>query len=107
MGEVARYITIDPAAASRVVDRLVGKGLISRGVDPGSRRRVPLRLTPAARALVPELVALADANDAAYFGALTSRQRQELLVLLRSLSAPRSPGPNPDKQHPPRDGEQS
>lgn len=85
VGEVAKFIETDVAAASRLVDRLVDKGLVERGTDPASRRRVPLVLTTAARDLVPALIELADENDAAYFGALTETRRRELVALLKSL----------------------
>lgn len=87
VGGIAGFIETDIAAASRLVDRLVDKGLVVRQVDPTSRRRVPLALTPAARKLVPVLVDLADENDAAYFGSLSPDQRDQLVALLQSLLA--------------------
>jgi DNA-binding MarR family transcriptional regulator len=81
----ARLIGIDPGAVSRLVDRLAGKGLMIRHPDPASRRSIQLALTPAGRALVPELIAIADANDAAYFGKLPPAQRAQLVQLLRQL----------------------
>ncbi len=82
---VARFIGIDPGAVSRLVDRLEGKGLMTRHADPASRRSTQLALTPAGQALVPALIALADANDAAYFGQLTPAERTALVQLLRQL----------------------
>jgi DNA-binding MarR family transcriptional regulator len=82
---VARFIGIDPAAVSRLVDRLAGKGLMTRHADPASRRSLQLTLTPAGQALVPALIAIADANDAAYFGQLPLAERTALVQLLRQL----------------------
>jgi DNA-binding MarR family transcriptional regulator len=85
VAEVARFIETDAAAVSRLVDRLVEKGLVARSADPASRRRVLLALTPAAAGLVPALVELADQNDAAFFGTLPPAQRAELAGLLQRL----------------------
>jgi DNA-binding MarR family transcriptional regulator len=82
---VARLIGIDPGAVSRLVDRLAGKGLMTRHADPATRRSTQLALTPAGRALVPDLIAIADANDAAYFGQLPPAERTALVHLLRQL----------------------
>jgi MarR family transcriptional regulator, organic hydroperoxide resistance regulator len=82
---VARLIGIDPGAVSRLVDRLAGKGLMTRHADPASRRTIQLALTPAGRTLVPDLIAIADANDAAYFGALPDAERAALIGQLRRL----------------------
>lgn len=81
----ARLIGIDPGAVSRLVDRLAAKGLMTRHADPASRRSIQLALTPAGRALVPDLIAIADANDAAYFGRLTPADRAALVQVLRQL----------------------
>jgi MarR family transcriptional regulator, organic hydroperoxide resistance regulator len=81
----ARLIGIDPGAVSRLVDRLAGKGLMTRHADPATRRSTQLALTPAGRALVPDLIAIADANDTAYFGQLPPAERAALVQLLRQL----------------------
>lgn len=85
VGDIAKFIEVDVAAVSRVVDRLSEKRLVERTVDPGSRRRMPLKLTTAGRKLVPTLIAIADENDDAYFGALSTERRGELVTLSRSL----------------------
>jgi DNA-binding MarR family transcriptional regulator len=83
--EVARYIAIDPGAVSRLVDRLAAKGLMTRSADPSSRRRVRLGLTEAGRALMPDLIRIADENDDACFGVLSRAERAGLIRLLRQL----------------------
>ena len=94
--EVARYIAIDPGAVSRLVDRLAAKGLMTRSADPSSRRRLQLGLTEAGRALVPDLIRIADENDDAYFGVLSPAERAGLIRLLRQLL----PGRLPLASHP-------
>jgi len=83
--EVARYIAIDPGAVSRLVDRLADKGLMARSADPASRRRLQLSLTEAGRALVPDLIQIADENDEAFFGTLPVRDQAALMRLLQDL----------------------
>jgi DNA-binding MarR family transcriptional regulator len=83
--EVARFIGIDPGAVSRLVDRLAGKGLMTRSADPASRRRLRLNLTGAGRELVPDLIRIADENDEMFFGALPPGERAGLMHLLQRL----------------------
>ena len=86
--EVAQFINIDPGAVSRLVDRLVAKGLMARLPDPSSRRRLQLSLTPSGQALVPVLIRLADENDAIFFGGLSAEERTGLMKLLQHLLPP-------------------
>jgi DNA-binding MarR family transcriptional regulator len=72
-------------AISKLADRLLGKGLVARSPDPVDRRAQTLALTPAGAALVPRLAALADENDAAFFGILDPAERDSLTQLLRKL----------------------
>lgn len=83
--EVARFIGIDPGAVSRLVDRLAGKGLMTRSADPASRRRLQLSLTDAGGELVPDLIRIADKNDEVFFGALPPGERADLMRLLQRL----------------------
>jgi DNA-binding MarR family transcriptional regulator len=84
--EVARYTNNDPAAVSRLVDRLISKDLLTRTADPDSRRRLLLALTPSARRLVPTLIAIADRNDEQFFASLEAAQREQLHGLLQELT---------------------
>ncbi len=62
--ELAREMSIDAGAMTRLVDRLVAKGLIERARSETDRRVVNLRLTPQgdeAAAHVPDV--LADVNN--------------------------------------------
>jgi DNA-binding MarR family transcriptional regulator len=89
--EVARFVDIDAGAVSRLVDRLVGKGLMERSPDPASRRRVTLSLTPEGRALVPDLIRIADENDAEFFAGLAPAEKAALMAVLRRLTPRRDP----------------
>ena len=49
MGELHRHVLLSQPALSRMVDRLVDRGLVARCPDPADRRGVRLRLTDAGR----------------------------------------------------------
>lgn len=73
-------------AITRLADRLVAKALVARRASPDDGRAQTLALTPAGAALVPELAALADENDAEFFGQLSQAERARLEALLRRLA---------------------
>jgi len=83
--EVAERIGMTRGGISKIVARLEAQSLLDRTVDEADRRRQGLALTRTGRALVPRLAALADANDEAFFGALSSTERKTLDRLLRRL----------------------
>lgn len=70
-------------AISKLADRLVAKGLVARS-DTGGRGQI-LALSPAGRAKVPVLAALADVNDADYFGVLSPDDQAALRRILLTL----------------------
>ena len=72
-------------AISKLVDRLVGKALVTRTTDQRDRRYQELAITAAGRALVPELAALADQNDAEFFGHLTAADRAAMTRIMRDI----------------------
>jgi DNA-binding MarR family transcriptional regulator len=72
-------------AISKLADRLIAKSLVARAADPDDGRAQTLSLTPAGRALVPKLAALADANDSEFFEHLAPDDRAALLRILRGI----------------------
>ena len=72
-------------AISKIIGRLEAKGLAHRSTDAADKRAQHIALTPAGRALVPRLAALADANDAYFFGVLSEEARATLSQTLRHL----------------------
>src|SRR5271166_3053386 len=74
--ELATRLGMTRGAISKLADRLVAKSLLTRtSNDAGDRRFQALALTPAGRALTPELAVLADQNDAEFFDHLEPEQR--------------------------------
>jgi len=72
-------------AISKLVDRLVAKSLLTRIPGKQDRRYQDLELTAAGRALVPELSALADQNDAEFFGHLKPADRAIIERIMKDI----------------------
>ena len=83
--ELARRMGMTRGAISRLTDRLAGKELMKRTADKDDRRYQALELTAAGRALVPELSALADQNDAEFFGHLASADRDSMMRIMQDI----------------------
>ena len=47
VNDLSRHMGVTPATMSLAIDRLEDKGYVQRARDPGDRRRVLLRVTPA------------------------------------------------------------
>jgi DNA-binding MarR family transcriptional regulator len=84
-GLVAERTGMTRGTASKLVDRLVEKKLVTRRERSGDRRFQDIALTPAAHRLVPTLAAIADRNDEKFFAPLTRGERDALLATLQKL----------------------
>jgi DNA-binding MarR family transcriptional regulator len=76
---------MDVATVKGVVDRLAKRGLAVTSADPDDRRRVVVSLTPVGRQLYAASAARASRVTEETLEALTSREREQLLGLLRRL----------------------
>lgn len=83
--ELIRTLGMTKGATSKVMSRLEEKGLIERRLADGRAREQSLGLTAKGNALVPELAALADANDAHFFGHLSAAERDALAQAMQAL----------------------
>jgi DNA-binding MarR family transcriptional regulator len=83
--DLAIKVGVDLGALSRMVERLVSHGLLTRNPKPGNRREVEIELTRTGRALVPNLAREADENDEAFFRPLSATQRDSLLKTIKLL----------------------
>jgi DNA-binding MarR family transcriptional regulator len=72
-------------AASKLIDRLAGKKLVSRQERTDDRRYQDIELTAAGRRLVPTIAAIADQNDEEFFKALSVREHAALVATLKKL----------------------
>lgn len=84
-GVIAERIGMTRGGVSKLVDRLVGKELITRTDRTDDRRFQSIALTTGGRRLVPQLAALADQNDEEFFGPLSSKERAALLASMKKL----------------------
>jgi DNA-binding MarR family transcriptional regulator len=84
LNEAARLVGVDKSTLSRMVERLVQRGLATRS-EGRDRRSVGLALTAAGKKMVLQSAKLADENDEAFFHTLSSRQREEFLSTIKQL----------------------
>ena len=82
LASVAQGLGVHPSNATRRCDKLVEAGLIHRSEDPGDRRNLILRLTPAGRALVANMAAQRRAAIENVLGKMPAPQRRDLLPAL-------------------------
>ncbi|HEY1838159.1 MAG TPA: MarR family transcriptional regulator [Rhizomicrobium sp.] len=83
--EIAARMGMTRGAISKLTDRLVQKEFVTQAPGKGDRRYQVLRLTAAARALVPKLAALADQNDAEFFGHLKPGERATIETAMKEI----------------------
>jgi DNA-binding MarR family transcriptional regulator len=82
---LAGMIGMTRGAVSKLADRLAAKALATRTASEDDRRYQSLALTAKGRALVPKLAALADENDAEFFGHLAAADRRRIEVVMRDI----------------------
>jgi len=83
---LAEEMGMTRGAITKLADRLAARSLLVRQASPEDGRAQTLALTPEGEALTPQLAALADQNDAAFFGALSEAERATLERLLRRVA---------------------
>ncbi len=82
---LAEKLGLTRGAISKLADRLIDKGLIAREDSRDDRRAHRLALTRKGNDLVPKLAALADRNDAEFFGDLTADERATVERVLKAI----------------------
>jgi DNA-binding MarR family transcriptional regulator len=85
--EVVASTRTHKSTISRAVAALERRGLIERQGSRDDGREMVLKLTGDGKRLMGEILPLVRAEEAALTGALSARQRKELLDLLGSLEA--------------------
>lgn len=84
-GELTRFVGVDGAAITRLLDRLEAKGLVAREPHASDRRAVMIRLTDAGRRLTPQIVAISREENERFLEALNMEEREQFLTLLHQL----------------------
>jgi DNA-binding MarR family transcriptional regulator len=82
---LAERLGMTRGAISKLADRLAAKALIARTADRNDGRSHRLALTAKGRRLAPHLAALADANDAEFFGHLSTGERAAIEAAMRDI----------------------
>lgn len=84
---VADALGMTRGAITKLADRLIAKALVTRRPSADDGRAKTLALTAKGTKLVPELAALADENDAEFFGALSAADRKALERMMKRMAA--------------------
>ena len=86
IGDVADFLAVSNAAASKAVDRLVRRGLLRRTEAASDRRAVELSLTPEGRTLLAQYEAATNQVLKDVFGSLPQDKLEETANFLDDLS---------------------
>lgn len=70
---------------SKLADRLIARGLVTRTRSETDRRSQQLELTDSGHALVPVLAAIADRNDEDFFVSLTPAEQAGLKRMMQRI----------------------
>lgn len=84
---LADRLAVNPSTALRMSERLVAAGLVSRRVNPESRREVLLRLTSAGREIVDEVIGRRRSEIAAIIARMSAHDRAGVVQALRAFTA--------------------
>jgi len=87
LADLAGALNVSPSTATRMCDRLVRKGLISRTRDDLDRREVNLEVTAAGRATVMDVINRRRSEVCSLLTSIPLGSRRELVDSLRLLSA--------------------
>lgn len=83
-GDLVGQTMVTTGAITNRVDRLAERGLVERA-SASDRRKVIVRLTPAGREMVEQVVGTHLATEQAILAPLSARQRNELVRALRAV----------------------
>ncbi len=83
---LAQVAGMSKGAVSKLIDRLEGKGMVSKSILLADRRQHSIELTSEGEALVPVLAGMADQNDEEFFGQLPPELRENLLVAMKEVA---------------------
>jgi len=84
--QVATLTGLTRGAVSKLIERLLSKGLVTRKESKEDRRYQVIALTREAKGLLPKLAKIADENDAYFFSPLTLEEKRILSKLLIKLA---------------------
>jgi DNA-binding MarR family transcriptional regulator len=86
VSDVADFLGVTNAAASRSIDRLVQRGLVERSISVEDRRAVDLALNPDSEALLERFAEVRDAELLRLLGHVPTDKLERVTALLDELS---------------------
>jgi DNA-binding MarR family transcriptional regulator len=87
--QLAESLGMTRGAISKLVERLTVKKHVVRKTSKDDQRYQTVGLSPSGRKLVPVLAGLADENDSAFFGHMSSEQFAAFVQLLKNIVSTR------------------
>ncbi len=87
VNDLAAHLGLTLGAASQLIDRLLGMGLVTRGETPGDRRVRQVELSEAGRQLVKDSITARERWMEGLTGALSAAERETIAAALRTLTA--------------------
>ena len=82
---LARIALVEQSRLTRIIVQMESRGLLTRQSDPRDGRRVRVYLTPQGRALISQLVPLAQAHEQSLLSQLSTQDAARLKPMLRTL----------------------
>jgi DNA-binding MarR family transcriptional regulator len=96
LSELAAQLDIDTSTATRMVDRLVRKGLLTRKVEEADRRALRLTLSPMGRSLLRRMTEYRRREIRKILQLMNEEDRDHLRIAMTALSAVAHEAPEVD-----------
>ncbi|OYW52895.1 MAG: hypothetical protein B7Y80_19285 [Hyphomicrobium sp. 32-62-53] len=84
--QIVAVTGIDRSTVSDIAARLVKRGWLSRRRDPTDARRYGVKLTPAGKQILNEVLPVAKNVDCHVLAALTAKEQEQLIALLQKIA---------------------
>ncbi|MGH3669657.1 MAG: MarR family winged helix-turn-helix transcriptional regulator [Pseudonocardiaceae bacterium] len=86
LSTLADHLGVNPSTATRMIDRLIATGLVSRQVNPHSRREVVVELTETGAEVVTTVTARRRREIAGIVARMPVKHRRELVDVLEAFN---------------------
>lgn len=86
MGELATQALVEPTTLTKIIDRMVAEGLVTRLLDAEDRRRVLIALAAGGKLVLRRLTRITTSQEARLSKRVPKAKLHELRTLLRGLA---------------------
>ena len=83
--ELARAAELNPGAMTRLIDKLIDRGLVERHADPADRRAVRIQLSPQGLAIWHDIDQCGNRVRERAMAGMSEAERDQLICLLRQV----------------------